>query len=353
MYVESVKVVFPGKVVGNDDIIDEIKFHSKRTSSDVLDAVIKKVRFCLELTGSKYRKWLLDDEKPIDLVCDAATLAMEESGVAVDDIDLLIYVGIGRGFIEPGGAYHVACSLGMSSVACFDVIDACMSWVRGVQLAKLLLDAGVYNRVMIVNAEFNMIPGGAVYPGVFDVKDVAALEWTFPSFTLGEAASATILRGNDIDCTRGDWVFEFASSPGLADLCNIPIHGFDRYATASPRIAANGCNRFTSFGDKLVEFGEEKIIEVMSRLKSKVDVSDARALFTHTSSYRDWLRFSRALGLQNIYKSIFSSTGNIVSASIPAALSLSVDEGTVKRGDKIVGWVGSAGMSFCAFSFVY
>ncbi|MDO5103223.1 MAG: 3-oxoacyl-[acyl-carrier-protein] synthase III C-terminal domain-containing protein [Lautropia sp.] len=347
------KVAFPGKVVSNDDIIKEIKFHSKNTSPDVLDAVIKKVRFCLDLTGSKHRKWLLDHEKPIDLVCDAATLAMAESGVAVGDIDLLIYVGIGRGFIEPGGAYHVASSLGMNSVACFDIIDACMSWVRGVYLAKLLLDAGIYNRVMIVNAEFNMIPGGPVYPEVFNIKDVDSLEWSFPSFTLGEAASATILKGGNADSSHGDWAFEFSSSPRLADLCNIPIHGFDRYASASPRIAANGCGYFTSFGDKLIEFGEENILEVMSRLKSKADLSDAKALFTHTSSYRDWLRFCRILGLQDIYKSIFSSTGNIVSASIPAALSLSIDEGKVRRGDKIVGWVGSAGMSFSAFSFVY
>jgi acyl-CoA:acyl-CoA alkyltransferase len=42
----------------------------------------------------------------------------------------------------------------------------------------------------------------------------------------------------------------------------------------------------------------------------------------------------------------------VVSASVPAGIALAKEGGEVRRGDRLVTWVGSAGMSFSACSFV-
>ena len=50
---------------------------------------------------------------------------------------------------------------------------------------------------------------------------------------------------------------------------------------------------------------------------------------------------------------LYPEYGNLVSASIPAGLATAIEGGLVRRGDRLAGWVGSAGMSFCAYDFCY
>ncbi|WP_458766355.1 3-oxoacyl-[acyl-carrier-protein] synthase III C-terminal domain-containing protein [Cupriavidus basilensis] len=354
MKLEAIQVALPSKIVTNSDILALIREYTGPAHSGVSDDVLKAVDFFLRYAGSEKRHWLAEGESPIALLRDAGMRAMEQAGVVPNDIDLLIYVGIGRGFIEPGGAYHAANALGLRETECFDIIDACMSWMRAMHLSQTLLRSGAYRRIMVVNAEFNMIHGGAIYPALFDIKDRASLEWTFPAFTLGEAASATIVCADGVHGrAEAPWVFAFESRPDLADLCNIPIHGFERFATPSERIGKNGCGRFTSYGSKLVDEGRPHILRVMRSLGKHVPLLEATALFTHASSKRDWQDFADAAELGHLLYSIFPTTGNIVSASVPAAIASAAGEGHIARGDRLLGWVGSAGMSYGAGSFIY
>lgn len=353
MKLESIALALPSKVVSNSDILALIRDHSTPDADGRLDQAIKAAEFFLGFAGSNERRWLAEGETPIGLLRQAGQQALDTAGLRPQDIDLLIYVGIGRGFIEPGGAYHAANALGMDGVECFDLIDACMSWTRAMHLSQTLLNAGAYRRIMVVNAEFNMVKGGAIYPALFDLRSPESIEWTFPAFTLGEAASATIVCDDSLH-GRGDspWRFEFESRPDLADLCNIPIHAYEQFALPSERIAKNGCGRFTSYGAKLVEQGRPHILSVMQRLGRSVALDSAKALFTHASSHRDWQGFADAAGLGHLLYGIFPRTGNIVSASVPGAIALAIAEDRIKAGDRLIGWVGSAGMSYGAFSFV-
>lgn len=353
MKLESIALALPGQVVSNSDILSLIRDYSARDNEGRLEQALKAVEFFLSFAGSKERRWLAEGETPIALLRQAGQQALDSAGLRPQDIDLLIYVGIGRGFIEPGGAYHAANALGMDGVECFDLIDACMSWTRAMHLSQTLLRAGSYRRIMVVNAEFNMVKGGAIHPALFDLRSPESVEWTFPAFTLGEAASATIVCEDGLHGrSESPWQFEFESRPDLADLCNIPLHAYDQYALPSERIAKNGCGRFTSYGAQLVEHGRPHILNVMQRLGRSVPLDSAKALFTHASSHRDWQKFADAAGLGPLLYSIFPRTGNIVSASVPGAIALAAAEGRIEPGDRLIGWVGSAGMSYGAFSFV-
>lgn len=48
---------------------------------------------------------------------------------------------------------------------------------------------------------------------------------------------------------------------------------------------------------------------------------------------------------------VYPDYGNLVSASVPTSLALAWQDGLVTRGQRLAGWVGSAGMSFAAYSF--
>ncbi|HHQ49437.1 MAG TPA: 3-oxoacyl-ACP reductase [Acidobacteria bacterium] len=347
MRIESVKAAYPSRVVSNDDVLEMVSEHSEASLGDELGEALKRIKFYLHYSGSNTRNWLAEGERPIDFVATAVESALAQAGVAADEIDVVVYVGIGRGFLEPGGAYHVAAALGLTRAHCFDVIDACMSWTRAMQLVQSLFRGSEYRRALVVNAEFNMYRGGAIYPAVFKLPSVDAVEWTFPSFTLGEAATATVVEAED----DHPWRFEYSSRPDLADLCNIPIHGHEGYGVGSDRIARNGVGRFTSFGFDLHAEGNPEIIEVYRRLG--VPREEIAAVYTHASSQREWSKMAEEVGIGDRVWHIYSKAGNVVSASVPAAIASSIEAGRVERGDRLVGWVGSAGMSFCAYSFIY
>jgi len=347
MRIAAVTAALPSQRVTNDDVLDLVREHSRAGFQGDLDAALRKINFWLAYSGSESRRWAAAGERPLDLLIDASERAIAEAGVPRESIDAVVYTGIGKGFLEPGGAYHAAAALGIPRAQCFDVLDACMSWTRAAQIVQGLFATGACRTALVVNAEFNTRPSGPVFPDVFRLPNADAIAWSFPAYTIGEAATATLLTADDDD----PWTFEFASRADLADLCNIPMEGYAEYSLPSDKVARNGVHRFTSFGFEMHEAGHQEALDVLKRLD--VPKEEAAMLVTHSSSRRYWQDMADEAGLGERIFHVFQETGNIVSASVPAALALASEQGRLRRGDRALGWIGSAGMSFSAFSFVY
>ncbi|GAB2509167.1 beta-ketoacyl-[acyl-carrier-protein] synthase family protein [Nocardia heshunensis] len=156
MRIRSAVAGLPSRTVSNADITTLIAEHSVAGFDGDLDDALRKVEYYLKYAGSDTRQWLDAGERPIDLLRTAANRALEQAELRREDIDLLIYTGIGRGFIEPGGAYHSAAAIGLPNAHCFDILDACMSWTRAVQVSESLFRTGQFRNALIVNAEFNL-----------------------------------------------------------------------------------------------------------------------------------------------------------------------------------------------------
>ncbi|MEV6276624.1 3-oxoacyl-[acyl-carrier-protein] synthase III C-terminal domain-containing protein [Nocardia sp. NPDC051832] len=347
MRLRSVAAGLPSRTVSNADILDLIAEHSSGGFEGDLDETLRTIDSLLRYTGSAERRWLAAGERPIDLLRTATHKALDRAEVHASEVDLLIYTGIGRGFIEPGGAYHCAAALGLGEPDCFDIIDACMSWTRAVQVAESLMRSGRYHTAVIVNAEFSLRMGGMVFPHLFTLPRPEALASIFPAYTLGEAATATVLSAEDND----PWDFRFVSRPDLAPLCNVTLPGFEGFCDPSDKLAANGVGYFSSFGAEMHEVGLVEALGVYRGLE--VDPEKVSALFTHASSKRHWQMMADSVGLGEVIHHVFPATGNLVSASVPTAMASAIEAGALRRGERAVGWVGSAGMSFGAFSFVY
>lgn len=347
MRIRSVVAGLPSRIVTNADILAMIAEYSSAGFDGDLDDTLRKIDTYLRYAGSDERRWLDDGERPIDLLRTATKTALDQAEVRADAVDLLIYTGVGRGFIEPGGAYHSAAALGLDGAHCFDIVDACMSWTRAVQVTQALMRTGQYRTAVIVNAEFSLRMGGLVFPHLFTLSNQRALESIFPAYTLGEGASATVLSNDE----NGPWEFRFASRPDLAPLCNVTLPGFEGFCDPSEKLAANGVGYFSSFGGEMHEVGAADALDVFRSLN--VDPNKVSALVTHASSKRHWQLMAERVGLGDVIHHVYHKTGNLVSASVPTAMASAIESGALRRGDRAVGWVGSAGMSFGAFSFVF
>lgn len=348
MIIKGIGASFPSRKVTNNEVVDLIKFHSKDTYiGDDLDQTGRVIKTLLDRSGLITRNWCGGHESPIDHVAMAVRKSLAESYLHPEFIDLFIYVGIGRGFLEPGNSYMLAKALGFKNAECFDIIDACMSWTRAMSLVDSLFKTGKYKNAMIVNAEFNMANNGPLYPSNFRLERREQLEHLMPSFTIGEAATATLLLPHQPD----NFKFNFHAKPELSDLCTIPMHGYEGFCHPTEKIGKNGPMRFTSYGHELHEHAEKEL--PISLTNSKIEKDKVDIVFTHASSKAMWHRYGEKVGLSEKIHHIYQDTGNLVSASIPAAISTAKEAEKIKRGDRVLCWIGSAGMSFGTSSFVY
>ncbi|MDH5180192.1 MAG: 3-oxoacyl-ACP synthase [Gammaproteobacteria bacterium] len=346
MIIKSIAASLPERRVSNEEIIEIIRQHSTGHYDGDLDRRLKMVLNLLKRTGLKERRWCDRHESPIDHVAKAVRKVLEDSYLRRNHIELLIYVGIGRGFIEPGNSHVIANTLGFENAQCFDVVDACMSWVRALQLVDSLFKSGSYKNALVINAEFNMHENGPLYPDNFVLRNAEQLAYTFPTFTIGEAATATLLTPQEPD----NFEFHFTSRPDLSDLCTIPMAGYKNFCHPSEKMGKNDILRFTSFGQELHKEGFNEIIEVFKKL-TKGRVIDK--VFVHASSKKEWDRFGNELGLTDKIHQIYPETGNLVSASVPTSIYNAKINNLISRGDELALWVGSAGMAFNATNFKY
>ncbi|MFP5393280.1 MAG: 3-oxoacyl-ACP reductase, partial [Gammaproteobacteria bacterium] len=188
MRIEGIAFKPASKKMSNDDVLAEVRRLSEPVFEDDLDKALVSIKYTLDQTQIRTRHWFDVDERPLDLICTVAREALARASLAAGDIDLLIYAGIGRGFLEPGDAYFVANALGMNEVDCFDIMDACMSWTRACDMAQSFFAAKRYKRILIVNCESYYVPGGISYPSNFELKRMREIAYCFSAYCGGDGA---------------------------------------------------------------------------------------------------------------------------------------------------------------------
>ena len=156
MKIVHVAHALPSRKVTNQDLIAEmVQRNRTRFSNKQLDELQQRMQLSFRISGTEVRYHRAEGEKAFSVGMKAGRLALERTGISPTEVDLLIYAGVGRGWLEPAMANIFQAELGLTRATCFDVLDACASWIRSLQLAKALIAAGVYRTVMILNCELN------------------------------------------------------------------------------------------------------------------------------------------------------------------------------------------------------
>ncbi len=346
MKIESIGVRIPTRVITNDDVLKMLAQYSPEASVLLVKTYQRIVRGLFSAAGSQTRH-IRDEEKgekASTFITGAISDALEKASMTPGDIDLLIYCGVGKGFLEPANAYFYAQKMGMNA-SCFDIVDACMSWIRALEISYEFFKSGRYKHIMIANGEFNIYHG---FPDNLKIRDLRQVEYTFPTYTIGEAASATILSPSD-----QEWKFAYKSVPALADLCTIPLGGWDNFVEPSKRLGRNGLYNFVSYGRELFDAARTYLAPLVKELVK--DLHDPDIYFPHAASDNAYLAASKdhSLPIEKMFAEVFPKYGNLVSASIPVGMDMALKSGRLQRGSKVVFCPASAGMVYSAVQFVF
>ena len=102
MRIAAVQHAVPTRRITNDWILERIREYNRpRMTSLQFGAAEQRVREMLESSGTEVRYRLNEGEKAFDFGVEAATQALDAASVRPQDVDLLIYAGVVRGWLEP------------------------------------------------------------------------------------------------------------------------------------------------------------------------------------------------------------------------------------------------------------
>jgi len=150
------------------------------------------------LAGITSRRWWSAGTTFADGAAMAGAKAMAEAGVDPRRIGLMVNTSVSRAHLEPSTAVSVHHALGLpSSCQNFDVTNACLGFVNGMQLAAAMIESGQVEYALVVNGEDAR---GIQEATIERLNSGCAADITakhvfaqFASMTLGSGAAAMVL----------------------------------------------------------------------------------------------------------------------------------------------------------------
>ena len=103
-------------------------------------------------TGIKERH-LVKEETTASMSTEAAKHAMENAGVAAEEIDLIIVGTVSADHVTPACACEVQAAIGAVNAVAFDINAACSGFMFALNIAHVYLQAGIYKTALIIGAE--------------------------------------------------------------------------------------------------------------------------------------------------------------------------------------------------------
>lgn len=95
-----------------------------------------------------------DDDHPSTMGARATRRALEAAGLAVDDLDLLLFAGVTRDWPAPWvAAFGVLHELGAHRAAGLDVANRCAGGIDALWLARALVDSGSHRAIAVCCAD--------------------------------------------------------------------------------------------------------------------------------------------------------------------------------------------------------
>ena len=147
------------------------------------------------LAGITERRWWPPDVTFSDAAAMAGAKALAEAGVDPAQVGLLIDTSVSRAHLEPSSAVAVHACLDLPSTCMnFDLANACLGFLNGMQLAATMIDAGQIDYALVVDGE------GTRHTHEVTLDRLSRADATredvlaqFATLTLGSGAAAMVL----------------------------------------------------------------------------------------------------------------------------------------------------------------
>ena len=288
------------------------------TNHDLAQMVDTSDEWITGRTGIKERRIAADGEYTSHLAERAARNALDNAGLSVADIDLIIVATATPDYAFPATAVVVQERLGMAHGAAFDVGAACSGFLFALSTADAMISAGSARRALVIGAE--------TFSRILDWDDRTTC------VLFGDGAGAVVLEataGTDNSTGRGIIANALRSDGSHRDKL---------YVDGGPSTSkTSGVVRMR--GQEVFRFAIQATVDVVEEVMSKAGIgpADVDWFVPHQANKRIIDASAKKLGIapEKVVLTV-SEHGNTSAASIPLALSRAVGDGRIKEGDTVL-----------------
>lgn len=122
-------------------------------NNDIAKLVETSDEWIQERTGV-VRRHIVTEETTVSMAAEAGRKALEDAGIAAEELDLILVATISSNVLLPCTACEVQKELGAVNATCFDLGGAaCTGFVLAYNTAEAYLAAGVYKTALIIGSE--------------------------------------------------------------------------------------------------------------------------------------------------------------------------------------------------------
>ena len=273
-----------------------------------------------QVAGIQERRWWPEGVTYSESAAEAGKQALDAAGISPDQIGLLIDTSVCRARLEPSSAVFVHNALGLPpSCLNFDLSNACLGFVNGMQLAGTMIDSGQIEYALIVDAEGSRLIQERTIARLQDPDtDVTDILSDFATLTLGSGAAAMVLGRTD---THPDG-HQF-------------IGGVARAVTEHHNLCLGDMDRMVTDSRGLLLAGLDVAETAMKEASQDFDWDDIDHYIIHQVSTVHCDALAQRLGLDQAKIPLtFPTLGNIGPAAIPITLAMHQDK--IAKGDRVL-----------------
>ncbi len=299
-FIRSVGAYLPARVVSNEELAKTV---------DTSDEWIQ------QRTGIRQRHVAAEGELTSDLGAAAAKRAMDNAGIEIADIDLVICATTTPDLTFPATAAVIQQKLGMHHGAAFDLQAVCSGFVYGVATADSFLKNGLGTRALVIGAETTS----------------RILDWNDRTTCVlfGDGAGAAVIELAKPGEDRGI----------LATALRADGHFWNKLYTDGGPSSTQSLGHVRMEGREVFRHAVGMITDVVDKVlaESGYTIADLDWFVPHQANRRIIDGAGDKLGLDPAKVVVtVDRHANTSAASVPLALSAAVADGRIKRGDLVM-----------------
>jgi 3-oxoacyl-[acyl-carrier-protein] synthase-3 len=284
------------------------------TNRDLEQIVDTSDEWIYTRTGIRQRHIAAASENTSDLALVASRRALEASGLAPQDIDLIIVATTTADMVFPSTACLLQAKLGIANCPAFDMQAVCSGFVYALSTADQLLKSGQYRHALIIGAE--------VYSRILDWKDRATC------VLFGDGAGAVVLSRAE---QPGILASRLHADGRYANILSVPGSVSGGNVSGRPLLQMEG-NAVFKFAVKVLGEVAHETLSAAGLAKSELDW-----LIPHQANIRIIQATAKKLGLsmERVIATV-DRHANTSAASVPLALDEAVRDGRIRSGQHVL-----------------
>jgi 3-oxoacyl-[acyl-carrier-protein] synthase-3 len=265
-----------------------------------------------KLAGVKERRWWPADVSFADAAAMAGAKALAEAGITPAQIGVMINTSVCREHLEPSTAVVVHHQLGLpTNCLNFDLANACLGFVNGIQLAGTMIDSGQADYALLVDAEgLRQTHEATLQRLAGDDATADDVRSQFATLTLGSGSAAMVLGRTDLH-PEGHRI----------------IGGVSRAGTEHHDLCVGDLNRMRTDSKRLFEAGIALALDTWNDAKDEFGWDGVDWFVAHQTSLAHIRAMASALGVDpSRFPVTLPHYGNMGPAAVPFTLAQHVDK---------------------------